>query len=143
MSLGFLVMAVDEAVGFHELLNAPMVELIKSGDRLGLFYYAWTLPAFALILGLGCGFRKFLSNLRGPVRWKLTLAASLYLGGALLVEMIGGYVTEAHGQTNLAYILIHSAEESLEMAGVVVLIWTLLLYICEEHEILRVHFLKG
>lgn len=144
LSLGFLVMSVDEAVGFHELVNAPMVELIKSGDRLGLFYYAWTVPAFAIVLGLGCGFSRFFLNLPGPsIKWKLTLAASLYLGGALVVEMIGGYLTEAHGQTNLAYILVHSAEESLEIAGVVVLIWTLLLYISEEHGILRVYFLKG
>ena len=56
------------------------------------------------------------------------LAGGLYIGGALGMEMIGGYYTDFYGKNNLTYALITCLEEVLEMTGIVVFIHGLLDY---------------
>ena len=51
-------------------------------------------------------------------------------GGAIGVELIGGRYLELHGVENLTYAMITTVEESLEMAGVIIFIWALLVTSC-------------
>ena len=52
-----------------------------------------------------------------------------YVGGALGMELIKGRHSYLYGQKNLAYGVITTIEESLEMLGIVVFIYALLDYI--------------
>jgi hypothetical protein len=125
LSFGFLFMAFDEAIQVHERLILPIRTLL--GDRnLGVFYFAWVIPGIALVLVLGLFFLRFLLQLLATTRLRFLMAATLYIGGAIGVELIGGRYAELHGQQNWTYSMIATVEESLEMAGLIVFIWALL-----------------
>lgn len=136
LSFGFLLMAVDESVSLHEMLVAPTRQLLGDND-LGAFYFAWVIPGSVLVLALGLYFLKFLLHLPGKTRLNFLLAAIIYLGGAIGFELVGGRYAELHGTHNLAYNMISTVEESLEMAGVIIFIRALLQYIAGKHKEVR------
>lgn len=130
---GFFLMAVDEWVGLHELLIAPVGRLTGEGP-FGTLYFAWILPATILVLILGCFFVPFLRALPVGVRTAMLWAASLYLGGSLGFEALGGAYYWRYGPDNLTYDLLVAIEESLEMFGVILFIRTLLVYARERFD---------
>jgi hypothetical protein len=139
LSFGFAFMAADEALCFHERLTKPIRHLL--GDHnLGIFSFAWVIPGIVLVLILGLFFFRFLLSLRARTRWTFLLAAVLYIGGAIGFELIGGRFAELYGTGNLTYSMIATGEESLEMAGVIVFIYALLIYIAENHKEVRFVF---
>lgn len=142
LCLGFWVMAIDESVSMHELLIEPVREWL-GGERLGIFYFAWVVPAIALVLVLGIYFLPFLLRLPSRIRLLFITAAVLYLSGALGTELIEGRFREALGHKNLGYNAIVSLEEGLEMAGVIFFIYALLVYIARHHGDVRFHVSEG
>jgi len=68
------------------------------------------------------------------------VAATIYIGGCIGFELIGGHYAELHGRENLIYSMIATVEESLEMGGIIVFIWGLLTYISENHKEVRLLF---
>lgn len=139
LSLGFLFMAADEAWSFHERLTKPIRELLGD-DNFGVFYYAWVIPGIALVLVLALFFSRFLLHLPAETRPIFLLAATLYIGGAIGFELIGGCFAELHGARNLTYSMIVTVEESLEMAGVIVFIRALLAYIADNYKEVQFRF---
>jgi hypothetical protein len=131
LSFGFLFMAFDEAFIVHERLNSPVATLLGNSN-LGIFYFAWVIPGIALVLVLGLFFLRFLLHLPATERLRFLMAATLFIGGAIGVELIGGRYAELHGFENWTYSMIATVEESLEMAGLIVFIWALLKY-CEDN----------
>lgn len=131
LSFGFLLMTIDEALSYHERLVGPFRELL--GDSLpSAFYYAWVVPGIALVLVLVLFFARFLMRLPANTRRAFLLAGALYIGGAIGMEMVGGYYVASGGAQDLTYYLITTAEEALEMAGAIVFIWALLTYIAKD-----------
>jgi hypothetical protein len=128
LSAGFLCMAYDEVFMVHERLIHPM-RALWGDSSLGIFYYAWVIPGVALIFCLGLFFLRFLLRLPKSTRFTFLVAASLYLGGSIGFEFIGGWYAELNGTTDLAYNAITTIEESLEMAGLIVFIDALLAYL--------------
>lgn len=124
LSLGFLFMAFDEIVSAHEKLIEPM-RAILGGTSLGIFYYAWVVPAVVLLLALGVIFLRFWLRLPSKTRFRFALAGILYVGGAVGMEMVNGAYFEIYGR-DLAYIGLTTVEESLEIAGLVLFNWALL-----------------
>jgi hypothetical protein len=139
LSFGFLFMAADEAWSFHEMLIKPVGKLLGD-DNLGVFYFAWVIPGIALVLVLALFFLRFLLHLPAKTRLTFLMAATLYIGGAIGVELIGGRFAELHGTRNLMYSMIVTVEESLEMAGVIIFIWALLVYIADNYKEVRFRF---
>ena len=139
LSWGFLYIAFDEAFQIHEKLIWPFQRLIGE-DNLGIFYFAWVIPAVFIVSVLGLFFLKFLLYLSLAERRRFLIAAALYLGGALGMELIGGRHVELYGEENWGYSMITTIEESLEISGLIFFIWALLKY-CEEHyPIVQLHF---
>lgn len=85
------------------------------------------------ILILALFFLGFLLRLPSCTRRFFLGAGAIYLGGAIGVEMIGGYYAEVYGFDSLEYQLIAHAEESLEMAGIIVFIYALLRYLADHY----------
>lgn len=139
LSFGFLFMAADEALSFHERLISPLRTLLGNAN-LGIFYFAWVIPGIALVLVLASFFLRFLLRLPAKTKRVFLTAATLYIGGAIGVELIGGSWAELHGKRNLMYSMIATVEESLEMMGVIVFIWALLAYIADEYKEVRFRF---
>jgi hypothetical protein len=68
---------------------------------------------------------------------RLVIAGGLYVGGALICEMAGSFLADLHGGETLAYALMYTMEETLEMLGVAYLIFTLLSHLAETEPELR------
>lgn len=128
---GFAFMAIDEFTSLHERLILPFRALL-GGSELGIFYFAWVLPAIVCIAVLGLVFFRFWLRLPEPTRTLAFISALLYLGGCIGCEFLGGWYAEREGQANLTYTFIATLEESLEMAGVIVFIGTLLRYLEQQ-----------
>lgn len=132
LSAGFLFMAYDEAFRVHETLIVPVGDLL-GGTNLGLLYYAWIVPGAALVLVLALCFLRFIRHLEARTRLRFLIAGTLYIGGAIVIEAIGGSYAERVGLNNLTYNLITTVEESLEMIGLTVFIWALLQYCADNY----------
>ncbi len=132
LTLGFLYMAADEVFSFHERSTEPLRALLENAAS-NVLYYAWVVPGVAVVLLLALLYAGFLRRLPADTRHAFLLAAALYLGGCIGVEMIGGAFDAAYGQQHLVYALISSLEEALEMAGVIVFIWALLVYMQKDY----------
>jgi hypothetical protein len=125
---GFAIMGLDEALSFHERLIDPMRALLGGRD-LGIFFFAWVVPAIVLVASLGLFFLPFLRRLPRASATAFVLAAAFYLGGALGVELVEGWWREGHGHHNAMYHVLVSLEEGMEMAGVILFIRALLAHL--------------
>lgn len=136
LSFGFLFMAFDESSQFHERFILPSRALLRgqlfTDGIYGVFYFTWVIPGIILVTALGLFFLKFLLYLPTTVRIRFLIAATLYIGGAIGFELIGGRHSELYGEENWGYVMITTIEESLELSGLIFFIWTLLKY-CEDH----------
>jgi hypothetical protein len=127
LSIIFVLFALDESLSFHELLIIP--DLRKALHLGGIFYFIWVIPGTAFVLVTALNYFKFLLYLPSQTRYLFMLAGGFYVGGALGMEMIGGYYADLAGQRNLIYGIIANSEEIFEMVGVVIFIYALLVYI--------------
>ena len=128
-ALGFIFVffSLDEILSLHEILIIN--DLRKALHLGGFFYFIWVIPGAIFVVLTGLAYLKFLRHLPRKTRDLFLLAGSIYVGGALGMEMVCGYYADAVGQRNLIYGLMASAEEILEMVGVIVFIYALLSYI--------------
>lgn len=130
LAFGFLYMACDEGFSFHEKLTVPIRAMF--GYQTGFFYFAWVIPGILLVLLLAVYFTNFLLHLSARTRKIFLLAGSIYLAGALGMELIGGRYAELHGLSNLIYLACVTIEEGAEMIGVIIFIQGLLEYIADN-----------
>lgn len=139
LALIFAALGVDEAVAVHEVLSMPLRTLLNLG---GIFYYAWLIPYMIVVTLLGLLYLRFFLRLPRSTRVGFVLAAVLFLGGAVGLEMVGGVQAERAGE-DLLFLLFATVEESMEMLGTIVLIHTLLRYLQEQFPTLRVGLSDG
>lgn len=121
LAVAFAYVAADEGLVIHERLNEPLRSWLGR-ERAGVLYYAWVLPALAVVVAAGVYSTYTLRRLPPRLARGMALAAMLYIGGGLGLELAGGWWAEQHGTRNLAYGLLVNAEESLELAGLLVLL---------------------
>ena len=137
LALIFLFLSLDEASQFHELLDAPMSDLL--GHPGGFLTYAWVVPGLiAVCIFSGC-YLRFLVDLPARTRGLFLLAGSLFVLGALGFEMLGGYHDDRSGYT-LTLAFLFTMEETLEMVGILVFIYGLLDYLRAHIPELRLQF---
>ena len=145
LSFGFLFMAYDEGFQVHENLVGIVRPLLGDG-KLGFFYYAWVVPAIPFVFVLALFFYKFLQRLPTTTRLIFVIAASVYLSGCIGFELIGGRYDELYGYgryhilygyENFTYNMISTVEESLEMAGLIIFLYGLLVYLAENYKEVR------
>lgn len=132
-------MAFDEAFAIHERLIEPF-RTILGEENLGILYFAWVVPAILLISLLSMAFVRFVFSLPPNVRRLFILAGSLYLGAAVGLELLEGRHVEVFGKENMFYISLATAEETLEMAGVIVFIKALLIYLGDISTLIQFRF---
>ena len=131
LSLIFLYISVDEASRIHELAVAP---IRAAFDPRGFLYFAWVIPAMILVAVFVLAYLKFLAALPKETRRRFLIAGAIFVAGALGMELIGGAYLDQQGRPDLAYAMIASTEEFLEMLGVVVFIYALLSYMGSDME---------
>jgi len=89
-------MAVDEAWLIHERLIKPMQQLLGGGNS-GIFDVAWVIPGIAIVLILALFFLRFLLRLPQKTGLSFLFAATVYIGGAISIELISGSYDVRYG----------------------------------------------
>lgn len=123
LSLIFLALAFDEALSFHEKISGTVKSLFNAS---GVFYFAWVIPALALLLIGLILYLPFIWSLTPRIRYPMMLSAFIFLSGAVGMEMLAGPYVAQHGVETLTYRLMANLEETLEGLGIAVFIWSIL-----------------
>ena len=123
----FLLLSADETSGLHGLLSGPL----RSALRLsGVLYHAWVLPVGAAVAVLGLAYLRFVASLPEPTRRLFIVSGVVYVVGAIGFELPEGMYRTAFGQNvTIAYGFLTVLEETFEMVGIVLFIYTLLRFI--------------
>ena len=139
LAVVFLFLSFDESLSFHERLSTPIREFAHLNEYL---YFAWVIPYGVLSFILFLVYLKFLFNL--PVRYRnlFLVSGTVFITGAIGFELFGAkqysirisidpnLVQPVH--ENIIYALTYTCEETLEMTGVLILIYALMSYIDRE-----------
>lgn len=88
------------------------------------------------ILALWC--LPLMRRLPRVTSWGLVAAALLFVGGAVGLEMIAGVIIDWAGEASIAYRVVYTLEDTLEMLGCAVFILAVLGYIRGETPSLEV-----
>jgi hypothetical protein len=127
LSLIFTLLAIDEVISIHEIFIIPEV---SNALNLPWFLHSmWVIPGTIFVVWFLKRYWKFSRHLPLKSQQHFIAAAGVYIGGALLMEMVGSYVAEAQGQQHLFYALITTVEEAMEMVGIIIFIYGLLYYL--------------
>ncbi|MEL6927653.1 MAG: hypothetical protein AAFO95_03345 [Cyanobacteria bacterium J06600_6] len=129
LSVIFSWLAIDEVVSIHEILIIP--ELSEALNLPWFLHSAWVIPGIIFVIWFGRRYSKFVRHLPPKSQQHFVLAGCLYVGGALVLEMIGSHFAESMSQQHIAYALIVVLEEFLEMTGIVIFIYGLLFYLSQ------------
>ncbi len=125
LAVVFVLLALDEAAGFHEKLSAPLRDAMQ---LTGVLHYAWIVPYALLVAALGIVYARFLLALDPVAKRHLVGAGVVFLAGAVGLEMVGGLIASAETPTEAAFVAAVTCEETLEMVGVALLVRGLVAY---------------
>ncbi len=123
----FLLLSMEEAASFHDLLNISTLKTYLPTNR--FLRWTWVIPGGLLALTVFMLYIPFLRALPRRTAGLILLAGVLFVGGAVGFEMIESAIFTVKGGFNLSFILTAHAEELLEMVGVILFIYALLDYI--------------
>lgn len=132
LALIFLLLATDELAEIHEQTIRPIRELVP-GLVTGLFYWAWVVPAALLVVLVSVAYARFVFAYLPPdLRRSTLLGATIFVGGAIGIEMPEARYVERYGLENFTYALFVLAEETMEMTGVLIFLSGLLNYLARD-----------
>jgi hypothetical protein len=124
----YLFLGMDEMSSFHEMLGIP---LRRIQALVSWFHYAWLGYGLVFTSLVAAYFAPFVLRLPRYVLGCVLLAAGIYLFGAVGLEWYAGMVRDGVLRYPLGLSEFHEiiVEEFLEMAGVILLIHGLLVYL--------------
>jgi hypothetical protein len=137
LCITFLFLSADEIAMVHEL---PIESLRETFGATGVWHYTWVIPGMVVVGVVGLAYLRFLLALPARTRNLFVLAAAVYVGGAIGVEMLSAYQASRHGQENLTYSLIITVEEFMEMTGIVIFNQALIDYLANHLGEVRLRF---
>ena len=127
LSVIFCWLAIDEVASIHEILIIP--EVSEALNLPWFLHSMWVIPGIVFVAWFAKRYSKFVRHLPADSQKDFIIAGCTYVGGALIMEMIGSHFAESIGQQHIVYALIATGEELLEMIGIVLFIRALLYYL--------------
>lgn len=138
LSIIFFILAIDEIASIHEIL---IIDDLADALNLPSFWHSvWVIPGTILVAVFLWKYGKFILCLPNHLKRYFLIAISLYVGGALGMEMVGSYYDGIDGQQNLVYAMLATIEEVMEMMGCVFFIYGLLTYLGKLSTEIQVNF---
>lgn len=137
LSFVFLLLSIDEANSLHEILIFPVRTLLNTS---GALFYAWVIPGSAFVFVFLLVYRRFILDLPRRIRQLFLLSGTIFISGTIGLELIGGFWHDSYGVDNFTYAMIVAVEEFLEMAGILVFIYSLLLHLSSLFKTLQISF---
>lgn len=114
-----LTMSLDETAGLHERIGNAL-----NGKVNMTLSFGWIVPA--IIAGLlAVALLRTAWRLPKPTRNGLLIGFGVFVGGASLIDLVGGYHEVYFGKANYLHYIIESLEENCEMLGELLLMITL------------------
>lgn len=124
IACAFFYMSMDEVAVLHEHLVRPIKAAI---DLPSYLHFAWVVPYALLVMVFVAVYCRFWWHLPSGTRWRLAAAATVFLSGAVGMEMVSGHFADAWGTTHtFGYAMMTTVEESLELVAHVLFISALL-----------------
>lgn len=125
LSVIFLYLAFDEWFAIHETLNPTLNNLAQISPMARLDILNLVFVTIFVVV-----YTKFLLNLSPRIRSLFILSGSLYIIGAIAIEIIAlHFFFNIYKQPRFAAQIISTVEELLEMLGINLFIYVNLLYI--------------
>lgn len=125
LAIIFVFLSLDEAMSLHEKFVEPLRDRFNTG---GIFYYAWVIPASILVVVFCLTFSRFLLALPAKTKRLFLIAGTVYVAGALGLEMVAGVYDNIYGMDNIVIAALTSIEEFMEMSAIAIFIYALLTY---------------
>ncbi len=122
LGLVFGFLAYDELYGVHESLSDPIENLLDLSGSLKVF---WIFAYAGLVVVVALLFFPAWRSLGRRLRHLFAASAIVYLSGAVGFELLGEAVYSGR-EGDMIFGLMYTIEESLEMLGLVLVIYTLL-----------------
>ena len=150
MAAAMAFVGMDEAAQIHELTVSAFINTVAAAPgaaqaRAGAqpedstHGAKWMFVYLPIGLILAGAYARFFLALPGRTKWGMAIAATMYVGGAIGMEMLYEKVAAHNDETPLAFAL-DAASELCEMLGVAVFAGTLVALLARERESLGVTF---
>ncbi|MBR9825702.1 MAG: hypothetical protein GYB36_07855 [Alphaproteobacteria bacterium] len=136
VSTALALMAIDEFASIHERVDAAMRFYLGTEN---LPYAAWPIPYLIIVILAGITLWRWFFSLQFKQALGLVIAGTIYLSGAVGIELIAGeYIAQIDpdhlGHPDLTRDLFATVEETAELCGLYLLIRTLAKGISEGPE---------
>lgn len=137
LTIGFSVMSLDEAAQIHEGLFGKLLSQTQEGEAFG-WHYSWYILYIPFVALLLAAYVPFLRALPRRFLWLFLASGALYVGGAIGFEILEAYLI-GQGVSVIGVMMNIAFEETLELTGVALFIYSLLLYLGEAGAALHLH----
>jgi hypothetical protein len=118
LSLGFIYLSMDETAMLHEHMGNFFRAHFPTG---GWLYYSWVFfMGLPVALFLAVYFFNFLKRLPRRTMILFILAGSVFLSGALGLEVVGGWLDYNGARDSAGYGICSFIEEVLELSGMLI-----------------------
>lgn len=137
----FVYLSLDEFAQLHELFGSYISKTSMQSLLPDESSSAWIFWGGAMSLIVAVSFFRFWWRLSKPVRRTFLIAAVIYVGGALGLEIIEVYHASRAGEDFWFFAMV-TVEETMEMLGVVIFISGLFEQLLQEGDTFEVHLLS-
>jgi hypothetical protein len=130
LSIIFVYLAMDESASriFHVKLHEEAFDFLIPAFGIHFIHF-WVIPVSLLLLVFLLFFLRFLHDLAPRYRRLFIASGAVYVAGALGLEAAGGLYAEWDKKAGFVYQLLVHLEETCEMMGIVLYIYTLHSYL--------------
>ena len=125
----FLYISMDEAAVIHEMLNKPLRLIFNTEGHVDS---PWVVIAGLCLIFLAFTYARFLLHLPSKIRYLFVISGVVFLTGAIGAEFVSFHGQPQPATNTLSYQIPMTVEEFLEMAGVAIFIYAILLYLNEH-----------
>ena len=115
LAVGSLLLSLDESVQIHESFSTPAGNFF--GNPGGAFAASWVLAAIPIVVVCLVILTPFLGALPRRTAACLFLSGTIFVGGAVGMEMVFAYVSVNSPESWWLILTLVCIEESLEMIG--------------------------
>ena len=123
----FAFLSLDSVATLHDFtLEQPLVNTLQTR---GFFLFPWVIVGWIFVAVFGLIYFNFWRRLPPRSRTLFLVAAVLYIGGGLVLEMVSAYMMDYLHNDLLLRGAVATIQEMAEMIGLVVFIYGLLIHI--------------
>jgi hypothetical protein len=122
LALVFAFLATDEFCELHEKLIGPLRRMLHPTGALS---FAWVIPYTAFVLVFAAAYCRFWWRLPTSSRKLFAVAAAIYVGGGIGMEMVGSKIFTVYGWHSFQFDAQTLVEEFMEMFGVALFVYAL------------------